>query len=237
MRVQRSLLDNPSLFVFIRWRRAFMAVTLGLVCSGAALATEEFDPSFWPMGLRLMAGAGISSSVYSSEEGRRDIGVGSYIKTDLSYFFSDRWAVEWSSGVKFHRADGYFIWDTLFTLGVRYRIERLPFSKSQSSYLRFFFGLAPTVLFFDGARPLEYEEQGVERLHFDGPVAGASIGTFRRLESGRVWFYEATFSVQKLEQEDGIRMDGEVPIVIIRHTRNDRSTIYSLYAAIGAIFF
>jgi hypothetical protein len=217
-----------------------IAFAISFACScGFAQATEsdEFLPNKWSEGLHLFLGGGVNSTAYASSIKSSSLGLGSNFKTDLSYVLNDRWAVEWSSSVKFNQVDGYLLWDTLLTLGVRYRLRPLPGFDLDSSFVRFFVGRAPTVVFFRGGSQPDNQNVSVDRVQFDGPVAGIGFGAFRRMESGSTWFYEVAGSVQRLEQEDGIQLDGEVPVVAFHSVRTDGSTLYSLYAVIGLLIF
>ncbi len=210
---------------------------LGPAIAHASEPQREFEPATWSEGAHLLAGLGLNSSLFTSDSERRDLGIGAYLKTDLDYFFSSSFAVEFSSGIEFNKVDAFLLWNTQVTLGIRYRIPRDPLFHTRSSYVRAFFGRSPTVIFLNGNAPPEYAALGIERLHFDGPVGGASIGMFRQTPGNRVWFYEFSFTVQRLEQENAVRMQGEVPIVLIQNNTTDHSTIYGLNFAVGTIFF
>lgn len=216
---------------------ALISALLFATTAHARPSNEEFVPEDWSEGAHLLAGLGASSSLYTSETQRRDQGIGAYLKTDLAYFFNDHFAVEMSSGIEFNKVDAFLVWNTQFTFGFRYRLPFDPFFESNSSYVRAFIGRSPTVIFLNGQAPPEYQALSIERIHFDGPVAGASIGRFAQAPGRRVWFYEFTATVQRLEQLNGVRMQGEVPIVLIQANTTDRSTIYALHFAVGTLFF
>lgn len=222
----------------MRKLRAFtLSALILLLTTPGARADEAFRAEYWAKGIHLLGGIGLSSSVYNNDSSRRHFGAGSYLKTDLGYFLNDSWSLEWSSGVKFNQVDEFLVWDTMFTVGVRYRIPYVPIINSRSTFIRAFIGSSPTVVFLNDAAPEEYKDLGVERVHFDGRVYGAAIGEFHNSRSGRVWFYEASISTQELLQQDGIRMEGEVPISILKSATNDQSRIFSVYVAAGALFF
>lgn len=200
-----------------------------LLLSSNLFAQEEhkFRPDYWSKGLHLAAGGGLNLVYYDSNQVYNDIGAGINFKTDLGYYFTNRFAVEWSSNVKFNRVDGYQIWDTLITFGLRYRIKEY--------YVRGFFGKAPTVIFFDGKNPDDFKDSSASRLQYDGPVYGLAVGKMYKKESGLIWFLEFSSTLQRLEEREAIRMDGQVPEVVGRE--RDPSSVLSFYAMIGVLIF
>ena len=165
------------------------------ILSIAFLITAWFGPahaetSAWPEpGLHLLAGAGLNSSVYSSDEDRVDGGVGINFGTDVSYFINDKWAFDWSSNVSFNHVNSYLIWNTQLTLGLRYRFDTEYFP-GRVTYARLFMGRAPTVLFLNGDAPKEYDQAGLSRIQFEGPVGGVAWGLMKKAKSGRDYFFE-----------------------------------------------
>lgn len=199
---------------------------------------NDFDPYHWEPGLHLFAGGGVNTAVYSNSKDTYDGGLGLNLKTDLVYFLNSDWAVEWSSSVKFNRVDQYLVWDTLFTVGLRTTLPSLTHYEYGQPYGRIFIGRAPTVLFLNGEDlPTDPSKKDVSRIQFDGPVGGLAVGTFHTTEKGLVWFTEIGASVQSLEQESDIKMDGDVPVVISTNSVSDHTTIYSLYLTIGVLAF
>jgi hypothetical protein len=214
---------------------------LMFILSVAFMITAWFRPAFandisaWPEpGLHLLAGGGLGSSVYSSDENHVDGGVGVNFGTDVSYFLNDKWAVDWSSNVSFNHVNKYLIWNTQLTLGVRYRFDTEYFP-GRVTYARVFAGRAPTVLFLNGDTPKEYE--GMSRVQFEGPVAGVAWGLMKKAKSGRDYYFEIAGTVQHLEQQDGIEMEGEVPVVIMSGPTGDHSQIYSIRFTLGLLVF
>lgn len=209
-------------------------VILFLFFSASAQA-EDFEPTYWSEGLHLFAGGGINSSVYNSNEDRDDGGLGLNLKTDLFYVLDPEWALEWSANVKFNRVRSYLLWDTLLTVGVR---RQIPVSILNSApYSRIFLGRAPTVLFLEGDTSIRSSEPGVSRIHFDGPVAGLGFGVLKKSPAGQVWFSEISVTVQKLEQSEDVRMDGEVPVVVSSNRLDNDATIYSVSWTVGVLAF
>ncbi len=188
----------------------------------------KFRPDYWSKGFHLNIGGGLNFTEFNADKHYSGVGYGLNFKTDLGYFFTNRFALEWSSNVKFDRIHEYLVWDTLFTFGVRYRIKEY--------YVRAFYGKAPTVLFFNHKQPPEYKNTKASRLQFDGPVFGVALGkTFQHKEKGIIWFIEGSGTLQKLLRRDAIHMDGQVPDVISRE--NDNSTVVSFYLMIGMMVF
>ncbi|KYG67911.1 hypothetical protein AZI87_01140 [Bdellovibrio bacteriovorus] len=198
---------------------------------------DEFTPSYWSEGIHLLAGGGLNSSVYISKHERDDAGLGLNLKTDLLYVFHPQWAVEWSANVKFNRVRSYLVWDTLFTLGLRAQIPDLETPEWGTPYARLFIGRAPTVIFLNGDTPSNVSDPSVSRIHLDGPVAGIGWGLLNKTQKGQVWFSEISFTIQSLEQEDDVRMDGDVPVVVSSSSRTDNSNIYSLSWTVGILAF
>jgi hypothetical protein len=222
-------------------------ILLLLVCSFPLLAQVEktahpetqqfyFKPERWLEGVHLFAGGGLNASIYNSAVERQNQGIGLNFKTDLGYYFNDRFAIEASSNVKFNKMKEYLIWDTLLTLGLRYRFEKFPFTKSKSIYGRVFYGVAPTVFFLDDA-PQVYRRRNSARIQYDGPVVGLALGNMYETKSGRVWYVEYGASYQYLRNETGINNKGDTPVVAFNDKNGNSIRIYSLYATIGLLVF
>jgi hypothetical protein len=209
-----------------------------LLLSSSLAQAEEFYPYHWTPGLHLFAGGGINTAAYTNQENTFDGGVGLNLKTDLVYFLNESWAIEAGSSIKFNRVEGYLIWDTLFTVGLRTTLPSLLNYEFGQPYGRIFIGRAPTVIFLNGNEsPTGTNNKDVSRIQFDGPVAGMALGTFHTTDSGLVWFTELGGSVQSLEQESEIKMDGEVPVVISSQSVGEHTTILSFYLTVGVLAF
>jgi hypothetical protein len=199
---------------------------------------NDFDPYHWEPGLHLFAGGGLNSAVYTNSENTYDGGIGLNLKTDVVYFLNSDWALEWSSSVKFNRVDSYLVWDTLFTVGLRTTLPSLTYYEYGQPYGRIFVGRAPTVIFLNGGvSPTQPENKDVSRIQFDGPVGGMAVGSLHTTAKGLVWFSELGASVQSLEQESDIKMDGDVPVVISNESVSNHTIIYSLYLTFGVMAF
>ena len=187
----------------------------------------QFRPDYWSKGLHLTAGGGVNTTYIDSNDRFGNIGYGLNGSTDLSYYLTNRFAVDWSSNVKFNRIQNYLVWDTLITFGVRYRIKEY--------YIRAFGGRAPTVIFFEGNPPKEYKASNATRLQYDGPVYGFSVGKMMQAKSGLIWFLESSATLQRLKDRQGIKMNGQVPVIVSRE--KDTSTLVSLYFMVGVLIF
>lgn len=188
---------------------------------------EEFLTDDWSEGLHIFAGIGVNSSNYRSNSRRDYLGIGSNFKTDVGWYFNHDWAIESSASVKFNNLDGSLIWDTLLTLGLRYRLE--------DYYYRVFAGAG--VLVIDTGEDEPTARQDTARLHMDGPALGMGFGRTRRTEKGKVWFAELNGTVQWIKHRDDVIVDGETPIAISSEPVNDNSAIYSLQATVGIMLF
>lgn len=188
---------------------------------------EEFLIDDWSEGLHIFAGIGINSSNYHSNSQRDYLGIGSNFKTDVGWYFSHEWAIESSASVKFNELNSNLIWDTLLTLGLRYRLE--------DYYYRAFAGAGVLVIVLGEDRPSTREDTA--RLHTDGPALGMGFGKTRRTEKGKVWFTEINATVQWIKHRDSVIVDGDTPIAISSESVNDNSTIYSLQATVGIMLF
>lgn len=214
-----------------------------------SFATEEdssieFLPEAWSSGLHLLAGGGFNTALYASNSRNLSMGIGLNIKTDVGYYFSNDWAIELGSAVKFNKLNDNVVWNTLFTLGLRYRLGHLSFLPFPNNlYVRAFYGRAPTVVFYEeeitdsGAEDDDDDDEVTTRIQFEGPVYGLSFGNFLRTEGGQVYFIELTGSAQHLHQEEKITMNGAVPEVISSNRVRDNSMIYALHVNIGILLF
>ena len=193
----------------------------------AAHQLNKFRPDYWTKGFHLNAGGGLNAAYFDSDKRFTGTGLGLNLKTDLGYYFTNRFAVEWSTNVKFNSLNNYLIWDTLITGGIRYRIK--------DYYVRGFYGKAPTVIFFNGHAPPEYKHTTATRLQFDGPAFGMAVGKYFRHKKDLVWFLEGAGTFQRLNEREAVHVEKEVPEVVARE--KDRSTIMSVYVNIGILIF
>lgn len=218
-------------------KKSVSVFLLSLVLSFSARAAD-FETDHWSEGLHLLAGGGLNTAVYSSDDDHVDGGLGVNLKTDLLYVFHPEWAVEWSANVKFHRMeDDFLLWDTLLTVGLRTQLPKFYEEMPGTPYARFFVGRAPTVLFLNGKTPKGVSDPSTSRIHFDGPVAGLGFGVFKKNAQGKVWFTEIAATAQALESEEDVMMDGEVPLVLSRNQVTNNARIYSIAVTFGILAF
>lgn len=216
----------------------YLVCVLFYMVAGSAQAkvfepSPSFEPTAWEKGLHIFAGLGVNVSSFKSDDQASTPGVGSNFKTDVGWYFNENWAYESSASIRFTRRDEFLLWDSLFTLGVRYRLQD-PLWGYEGNFVRGFLGSAPTVAFPEGYRLASSE--GL-RHHFQGPVIGAGIGHLEKRDSDLVWFVEANVSAQALKTMSDIRMDGEVPVVERKTTLTNNSTIYSFFVTAGMMMF
>jgi hypothetical protein len=189
--------------------------------------TEEFLTDDWSEGLHIFVGGGINWSGYRSDSRRENFGLGTNLKTDVGWYFNHDWALESSASVKFNQFGDDLIWDTLLTLGVRYRLE--------DYYFRGFAGAGVLVVVLGESQPELRKDTA--RLHMDGPGIGMGFGRIHRTHKGRVWFTEINSTAQWIKHRDDVIVDDQTPIAISSQPVNDNSTIYSIQAAIGILLF
>lgn len=183
------------------------------------------ETTMWKEGLHLLAGGGANISNYHREGDL--VGAGLHFKTDVSFSFKKKWAIETGSFVRFNHLNDTFIWDTLLTVGVRRRF-------AGENFLRVFAGRAPTVFFTDDA-PDVYRRTEPSRIIYTGPVYGLSWGRFIRDEDKTDWFWEISGHYQFLKQGRGVK-EGTVPEVVFV-TGREKIQIYSLSVSFGLLVF
>lgn len=206
---------------------------LAVFISSFAQAEElekEFLPDSWSQGLHIFAGAGINTSSYKSTEQDVDFALGLNLKSDVGWYFNDRWAIESSASVKFNKIESDLIWDTLLTMGVRYRTNK------RGNYARLFVGTSQTVLYPSGSRP-SIESGSASRYYFMGEAIGASVGRLYRSKNENTWFVEFSVTMQAIKSRKGVELDGEAPIVVSSTNMANNSTIHSIYVTTGILLF
>ncbi|MBO9665353.1 MAG: hypothetical protein J7501_00880 [Bdellovibrio sp.] len=194
---------------------------------------EKFERDRWSEGLHLLVGGGANFGVYVSDAIHQDIGMGPVLKTEVGYFFNDRLAVEWSALIKFNFVDSWQVWDTLFSLGVRYRFE--DFGGLHGPFMRAFVGSVVNVLYFRGDPPPGYAD--FSRVQFEGPMVGVGFGSMEETEKGTVWYWEITATGEALERSTGINMSADVPVTDGQSSVDDHSQLYSVYFTMGIVAF
>lgn len=213
-------MKNSILFVF--------TIFIGISLQAEELQ-KEFLPDSWSQGLHIFAGAGINTSSYKSTEQDVDFALGFNLKSDVGWYLNDRWAIESSASVKFNKIESDLIWDTLLTMGVRYRTNQ------RGNYARLFIGTAQTVLYPSGSRP--ELEGSASRYYFMGEAVGASVGRLYRSKNENTWFVEFSVTMQAIKSRKGVELDGEAPIVVSSTNMANNSTIHSIYITTGILLF
>ena len=194
-----------------------------------------FEPGHWTEGVHLLTGLGVNTAVFNSDSAHIVLGLGSNFKADVGYYLNDHLAVEIGSAVKFNRSDDYLIWDTLFTLGIRYRFHSFLFN-NPGTFVRLFAGESPTVIFLgDSNNPLK--AIGASRAQINGPLAGFGGGYFFKTESGINWFIEWDAAYQWLRFEDAIVDRNDVPIVLQSNEVGGNPKIFTIALNLGLVLF
>jgi hypothetical protein len=199
---------------------------------------QDFFPYNWTKGMHLFAGAGANTALFSDQDGTYDGGLGLNLKTDITYFINENWAIEIGSSVGFNRVSNYLLWDTLFTVGIRTPLPSLTDYQLGQPYGRLFIGRAPMVIFLNGDNSkTDATGANVDRIQFDGPVIGGALGTLHMTSKGQVWFTELGFAYHELKQKSDITMEGEVPVIISDRNVDGQSSVYSLSFTVGIMAF
>jgi hypothetical protein len=201
----------------------------------ASPPAPTFRPDAWSEGVHLLTGFGLNSAVFNSDTARITLGLGTNFKADVGWFFTDRLAAEIGSAVKFNRSDDYLIWDTLITLGIRYRFHSILFG-SDGTFTRAFVGEAPTVIYL-GDRNNPFKAIGASRAQINGPLVGLGGGCFYQTKGGLNWFIEWDVAYQWLRFTDVVADKNDVPIVIQSSETDGRPNILSLALNIGLVLF
>ena len=188
---------------------------------------EEFLADDWSEGLHIFVGAGINSSNYRSDTRQNYLGIGSNFKTDVGWYFDHEWAIESSASVKFNKFNADLLWDTLLTLGLRYRFE--------DYYFRGFAGAGVMVIVIDEDKPTVNKD--TRRIQMDGPAIGFGFGRTKLTEKGKVWFIEVNGTAQKFSRRNDVAIDGQYPIALSSEAVNDNSVVYSAQFTIGVLLF
>lgn len=190
---------------------------------------EEFLIDSWSEGLHIFVGAGVNLSSYRSDSRRNYLGLGSNFKTDVGWFFNHNWAAELSTNVKFNKLDENLIWDTLLTLGARYRIEE--------HYFRGYLGAGVLVIVLDKDAPVASNNNNTRRIHLDGPALGFGFGKTKTTKNKLVWFIELNTTAQMFTHRDEVAIDGQYPIAVSSQAVTDNSTIIGAQITIGVLLF
>ena len=215
--------------------RALAVLILLAFSFSASTARAQFTPDRWSEGFHMLTGLGINTAVFNSDTAHLNLGLGSNFKADVGYFINDKLAVEVGSAVKFNRSGDYLIWDTLFTLGVRYRFKSL-FFDTEGTFVRLFAGESPTVLYFgDADNPLK--ATGASRAQINGPLVGFGGGCFFQTKGKLNWFIEWDAAYQWLRFQDAVVDKNDVPIVLQSNEVGGNPKIFTLAFNVGLVLF
>jgi hypothetical protein len=214
-------------------------VTVALPISESPMQPAEvagsFAPSKWTDGVHLLTGIGANSSYFATDTGHQTLSLGLNFKADVGWYFSDHLALEAGSAVKFNRSDDYLLWDTLFTLGFRYRFHSSIFG-TDATFVRVFAGGSPTVI-YPSSPKTPFTTKGATRSQINGPVAGLGTGCFFRTQKGLNWFWELDAAYQQLRYRDAIVDQTDVPTVLQSNEVGGNPTIVSLALNLGLVLF
>jgi hypothetical protein len=181
-----------------------------------------FEPGHWSEGVHLLTGVGVNSAVFNSDTSHINFGLGLNFKADVGYLVSDR-------------SDDFLIWDTLFTLGVRYRFHSLLFN-TPGTFIRAFIGESPTVIYpGDPKNPIR--AIGASRAQINGPLVGVGGGYFFKTNGGTNWFIEWDAAYQWLRFQDSVVDRNDVPIVLRSNEVGGNPKILTIALNLGLVLF
>ncbi|RYZ50332.1 MAG: hypothetical protein EOP07_23130, partial [Proteobacteria bacterium] len=156
---------------------------------GSTSDPYAFSGGQWTQGLHLMAGLGANTAYFESPGVNKEAGIGLNIETNVSYSFLNDYALELSTNVMFNRVKRLLIWNTLGTIGVRFRIPTLLAPPDSYPYVRLAAGRGPTVFIFKGQKP-DSLEVGGDRTQIEGDIVSVAYGFFQNARDGMTWFLE-----------------------------------------------
>lgn len=247
MRILKSFFFTISLLVSISAlaEEKYLLQALQDKCQERSPSAEDTNTEYkvelppidqiWRHGLHIDAGLGLQAGVYLVEGASRDYSIGSSIKTDVGYYWNERWAAEASSLIRFSRVNNFVVWGTELSIGVRYRLPSGWYDE-QVPYFRYFLGSNINVIYLDNQQLPEFD-QPYSRIQFEGPMTGIAFGGMRLSQSKTVWFWEVAATAEWLARESGIQMDKDVPVVVARSSLDGRSQLYTIYVTMGAFIF
>jgi hypothetical protein len=172
----------------------------------------SFRAEQWTEGLHLMAGLGANSSYFESPGVNQEAGLGLNIETNLAYSFLNDYALELSTNVMFNRVKRLLIWNTLSTIGLRFRIPSLLSVQNSYPYMRLAAGRGPTVFIFKGQKP-DSLEVGGDRTQIEGDIVSVAYGFFQNARDGLTWFLEFGATVNSYRKIEAIKDKKDVPEV------------------------
>lgn len=175
----------------------------------------------WGDGLQLFAGLGVNSVTLFNTNEKQDLGIGLNIKSELVYAFSPTWAAELGSYVRFNDTQGFLIWDTILSVGVRRTLPKFGSESLGQPYARLFLGQGPSAVYIDDVQVSKEQQQPnsdygeFSKLQLYGTVIGVGLGFMKKEKKSKdLWFSEFTLMYQTFYKEEQVRMDADVPVVV-----------------------
>jgi hypothetical protein len=220
----------------------FFAIAFNLLAAHAhAEESSTSDPyafsgGQWTQGLHLMAGLGANTAYFEAPGVNKEAGIGLNIETNVSYSFLNDFALELSTNVMFNRVKRLLIWNTLGTVGIRFRLPS-DLAPSQSyPYMRLAAGRGPTVFIFKGQKP-DSLEVGGDRTQVEGDIVSVAYGFFQNARDGMTWFLEFGATVNSYRKIEAIKDRKDVPEVQYSANVSNDSAMYALTLTFGVVVF
>ncbi len=208
----------------------------------STLITQSDDS--WDNGLQLFAGIGVNSVTLFNTQEKQDLGIGLNIKSELIYAFSPEWAAEIGSYVRFNDTQGFLIWDTILSVGVRRTLPKFGSESLGQPYARLFLGQGPSAVYIDDVQVSKEQQQPnsdygeFSKLQLYGTVAGMGLGFMKKeKKSNDLWFSEFTVMYQTFYKEEQVRMDADVPVVVGKEKIVGDATTINIVWSIGIRMF
>ena len=235
MRKPRHLPFIRSLYITI--------MIIGLAVPRMALAdandvpeATSFTSQHWTTGLHLMAGLGVNTAYFTSSFLKKEAGMGLNINTSVGYYFFNDYAFEVSTNVMFNRVKRTLIWNTLGTMGLRFRLPPYLAPAKAHPYFKIAAGRGPSVFIVKGKKP-EFFDLGGDRTQIEGDVLSSAYGFFQNSRDGTSWFLELSATVNSYRKLEAIRDNKEVPEVIDARIVTDHAAMYAVALTFGVVVF
>lgn len=202
-------------------------------------ATAGLTPSSWEEGFHFASGFGMNSPVLVRESSKSQFGLGTSLKSDFGWFFAEDYAIEAGATLVFNAIESTLVWDTLLTMGFRFRIPYVPANDRSSPYGKVFVGRGPTVVIFQDGPPPPYQESGANRLQLEGNIAGLALGVLGKTLDGQTWFAEIAISGHVFDRLDVIKNEGDSasPVILSTATIEEYTSLQTLHLSFGLIAF
>lgn len=205
------------------------------------MAKESYEKD-WQDGIHIIAGLGLNAAQYVWGSETASAGVGTNLRTDITYFLKNGTALELSGSVMFNNLDRTTLWSTTFSTGVRFGIpyELKVFKDNLAPYARLMIGRTTNVAIFDGKPSKQFrifDEYDANRVQSEGSMLGAGIGAFEKSKSGRIWYTELTFEYHRMEKFEVIEDDNGVQVVVDERIFKRHPELYALCLTFGLMVF